>query len=60
MRGIRRGAQDIVKLGKDGKISGISEDDAFRVGKDIDATTEECNKILTEIVEKKQALVMDV
>lgn len=60
LRGIRRGAQDIVKLGKDGKISGISEDDAFRVGKDIDATTEECNKILTEIVEKKQALVMDV
>ena len=60
LRSIRRGAQDIVKLGKDGKISGISEDDAFRVGKDIDAVTEECMKELNDIVEKKQAKVMDV
>ena len=60
LRSIRRGAHDIVKLGKDGKISGISEDDAFRVGKEIDAVTDECIKELNEVLEKKQATVMDV
>ncbi len=60
IRRIRRGAQDVVKEGKDGKLEGISEDDAFRAGKDIDAATEEAIKALNEIVDKKQASVMNV
>lgn len=60
IRRIRRGAQDVVKKAKDGKLEGISEDDAFRVGKEIDAVTDECIKTLNDIVDKKQASVMDV
>lgn len=60
VRRIRRGAQDVVKKAKDGKLEGISEDDAFRVGKEIDAATEESIQSLNGIVEKKQADVMAV
>jgi len=60
IRRIRRGAQDVVKKAKDGKLEGISEDDAFRVGKEIDSVTEECIKCLNDIVDKKQASVMNV
>lgn len=60
LRRIRRGAQDVVKKAKDGKLEGVSEDDAFRSGKEIDSVTEECIKVLNSIVEKKQASVMNV
>ena len=60
VRRIRRGAQDVVKKAKDGKLEGISEDDAFRAGKEIDNVTDECIKALNEIVEKKQASVLSV
>eukprot|EP01083_Nonionella_stella_P131855 400842_1 len=40
VRNIRRKAMDGVKKGKDGKMDGISKDDAFRVGKDVDSVTE--------------------
>ena len=38
---IRRGAMDVVKKGKDGKMEGTSKDDAFCVGKDIESVMEE-------------------
>ena len=61
IRGIRRGAQDVVKMGKNGKLgAGISKDDAFRIGKEIDAVTESCIKKLNEVVEKKQESIMSV
>ena len=60
IRRIRRAAQDFVKKAKDGKMEGISEDDAFRTGKEIDAVTEECIKELNNIVDEKQASVMNV
>ena len=50
----------MVKKAKDGKLEGISEDDAFRVGKEIDSVTEECIRCLNDIVDKKQASVMNV
>ena len=59
IRRIRRSAMDIVKKGKDGKLDGISKDDAFRVGKDVDAVTEEVLSVLNEIVDKKQKSVME-
>jgi len=61
VRRIRRGAQDDVKKGKDGKLGpGISEDDAFRVGKEIDSITEKCIQALNDVMEKKQESVMSV
>ncbi|KAL7427481.1 hypothetical protein ACHAXH_000629 [Discostella pseudostelligera] len=59
VRKIRRSAMDIIKKGKDGKLEGISKDDAFRVGKDVDAVTEEVLSVLNEIVARKQKSVMD-
>jgi ribosome recycling factor len=59
IRKIRRSAMDIVKKGKDGKLDGISKDDAFRVGKDVDSVTEEVLSVLNEIVDKKQKSVME-
>lgn len=61
VRRIRRGAQDVVKKGKDGKLGpGISEDDAFRVGKEVDAVTEKCIESLNNVMEKKHKSVMAV
>ena len=60
LRRIRRAAQDVVKKAKDGKMEGISEDDAFRTGNEIDNVTEECTKNLNAAVEAKQANVMDI
>lgn len=59
VRKIRRGAMDVIKKGKDGKLEGISKDDAFRVGKEVDAVTEEVLSVLNEIVARKQKSVMD-
>ena len=59
VRKIRRSAMDIIKKGKDGKLEGISKDDAFRVGKEVDALTEEVLSVLNEIVDRKQKSVMN-
>ncbi|KAL3761384.1 hypothetical protein ACHAW5_004997 [Stephanodiscus triporus] len=59
VRRIRRGAMDVVKRGKDGKMEGISKDDAFRVGKDIESVTEEVLLRLNDVVVKKQKSVME-
>jgi len=59
VRRIRRDAMDVVKKGKDGKLEGISKDDAFRLGKDIDAATEDVLAVLNEIVDQKQKSVME-
>jgi len=58
-RKIRRSAMDVVKKGKDGKLEGISKDDAFRLGKDVESVTEEVLSVLNDIVEKKQRSVMN-
>ena len=61
VRRIRRGAQDVVKKGKDGTLGpGISKDDAFRVGKEIDVVTEECIDVLNQVVAAKEKSVMAV
>lgn len=59
VRKIRRSAMDVVKKGKDGKLEGISKDDAFRLGKDVESVTEEVLSVLNDIVEKKQMSVMN-
>lgn len=60
IRSMRRKGMDKVKLGKDGKLEGISKDDAFRVSKEIDAVAEEVTKMVNEVVQEKEASVMAV
>eukprot|EP00529_Nitzschia_sp_RCC80_P030308 CAMPEP_0113473852 /NCGR_PEP_ID=MMETSP0014_2-20120614/18264_1 /TAXON_ID=2857 /ORGANISM="Nitzschia sp." /LENGTH=293 /DNA_ID=CAMNT_0000366645 /DNA_START=450 /DNA_END=1331 /DNA_ORIENTATION=- /assembly_acc=CAM_ASM_000159 len=60
IRGVRRKAMDVVKKGKDGKLSGISKDDAFASGKDVDAATEEVMDTLKVIVDAKMDSIMAV
>ena len=59
IRSIRRKAMDIVKRGKEGKLDGISKDDAFRVEKEIESVTKEILLRLDDIVAKKQKSVME-
>ena len=60
VRRIRRAAHDVCKKGQAGKLEGISKDDAFRRGKEIDAITEEMVALLNQKVEEKQNNVMAV
>ena len=60
IRKMRRKAQDKVKLGKDGKMEGISKDDAFRVAKEIDAVVDEVTKLINDAVQEKEESVMAV
>lgn len=60
IRRIRRSAMDVVKEGKDGKLKGISKDDAFRVAKEIEEVTQQVSKTLNECVADKQETVMAV
>lgn len=59
VRKIRRTAMDVISRGKQGKLEGISKDDAFRAGKDVEAATEEVLGAFKGIVEKKQRSIMD-
>jgi len=59
VRKIRRAAMNIIKKGTDGKLEGISKDDAFRLGKEVESITEEVLGVLNAIVEKKQNSVMN-
>lgn len=60
LRTIRHKAMDTIKLAKDGKLEGISKDEAFRVGKEIDTVSDAMTKELNAVVEEKQARVMAV
>lgn len=60
IRQVRRKAMDKVKKGKDGKIPGISKDDAFANAKAIDNVTESVVKTITDIAEKKLDSIMAV
>ena len=59
VRKIRRAAMNIIKKGTDGKLEGISKDDAFRLGKEVESITEEVLGVLNDIVAKKQNSVMN-
>lgn len=60
IRTVRRKAMDVIKKGKDGKLEGISKDDAFRVGKEIDVVADDVTKMVTDIAHEKEASVMAV
>jgi ribosome recycling factor len=60
LRNIRRAALAVVKQGKDGKLEGISKDDAFRVQKEVDIVMETVTKQLNDMLEQKQASIMSV
>ena len=59
VRKIRRSAMDVCKKGQAGKLEGVSKDDAFRTGKDVESVTEEVLKVLDEMVKEKQKSVLE-
>mmetsp|Transcript_146 Transcript_146/g.339 ORF Transcript_146/g.339 Transcript_146/m.339 type:complete len:336 (+) Transcript_146:69-1076(+) len=59
IRKIRRSAMDVCKKGQAGKLEGVSKDDAFRTGKDVESVTEEVLKVLDEMVKEKQKSVLE-
>lgn len=61
LRLVRRSSLDIIKKGKEHRSgSGISEDDAYKVGKEIDVVSDKCIKDLGMMIKKKQEDVMNV
>ena len=58
IRNIRRTAHEIVKKGQLGKLEGTSKDDAFRVGKEVEAVTEEAIDWINRMIENKQRSVL--
>uniref|UniRef100_A0A7S2WDC2 Ribosome recycling factor domain-containing protein n=1 Tax=Eucampia antarctica TaxID=49252 RepID=A0A7S2WDC2_9STRA len=58
IRKVRRDAQHIIKKAKDGKMEGISKDDAFRVAKTIDTSTENTIALLNSAIDKKKESVL--
>jgi ribosome recycling factor len=58
IRHLRRNAHYIVKKGPLGKLDGVSKDDAFRVGKEVEAITEEAIATVQSMIGKKQQHVM--
>jgi ribosome recycling factor len=60
LRQVRRKAMDVIKKGKDGKLEGISKDDAFACSKEIDQATEQVMDKLKGIVDEKMNSIMAV
>jgi len=60
IRDIRRKAMNKVKQAKDGKLEGVSEDEAFRTGKEIDSATEKVTKKLNDQLQAKQDEILAV
>jgi ribosome recycling factor len=60
IRQVRRKAMDLVKQGKDGKLTGISKDDAFASGKEIDTLLETVSERLQKLVDVKMNNIMAV
>ncbi|VEU37466.1 unnamed protein product [Pseudo-nitzschia multistriata] len=60
LRGVRRKAMDAVKKGKDGKLAGVSKDDAFASGKEIEAASEAATERLKAVVAEKMDSIMAV
>jgi ribosome recycling factor len=58
LRQVRRKAMDVVKKAKDGKLEGISQDEAFARGKELDAVTESVMSTLQALVDKKLESIM--
>ena len=51
---------EVVKKGKDGKLSGVSKDDAFTSGKDIEVASEAAAETIKNIVAEKMDSIMAV
>ena len=60
IRNVRRKAMETVKVGKEGKLEGVSKDDAFRAAKEIDAVVDDVTKLINDAVHAKEASVMAV
>jgi len=60
IRQVRRKTMEGIKKGKDGKITGISKDEAFACGKELDTLTESVTERLQKLVDEKIHSIMAV
>jgi len=60
IRGVRQKTNDCIKQAKDGKLEGVSRDDAFRAAKDIDKVTEEIMRKINATLQQKEKSIMNV
>ena len=60
IRTVRRKQMNIVKQAKEGKIPGVSEDDAFGNAKDLEKVTQDVLKILQDSVDRKLDSILNV
>lgn len=60
IRQVRRKAMEVMKKGKDGKIPGISKDEAFASAKELETITEAVTDRLQKLVEEKIKSIMVV
>lgn len=60
IRQVRRKAMEVMKKGKDGKIPGISKDEAFASAKELETITEAVTDRLQKLVEEKIKSIMAV
>ncbi len=60
IRQVRRKAMEVIKKGKDGKLPGISKDDAFACAKELDTLTESVTDRLQKMVDEKMNSIMAV
>lgn len=60
IRKLRRKPMAQIKAGKEGKLEGISKDDAFRISQEIDSVTESVIKQVDSVLAEKEKTVMTV
>eukprot|EP00546_Thalassionema_frauenfeldii_P007603 CAMPEP_0178919472 /NCGR_PEP_ID=MMETSP0786-20121207/14456_1 /TAXON_ID=186022 /ORGANISM="Thalassionema frauenfeldii, Strain CCMP 1798" /LENGTH=257 /DNA_ID=CAMNT_0020593407 /DNA_START=322 /DNA_END=1095 /DNA_ORIENTATION=+ len=60
IRKLRRKPMAQIKAGKEGKLEGISKDDAFRISQEIDSVTESVIKQVDSVLVEKEKTVMTV
>ena len=59
IRNVRRKHMNVVKQAKDGKIPGVSEDDAFSNSKELEKVTQDALKLLQDSVDRKLESILD-
>mmetsp|Transcript_11406 Transcript_11406/g.16741 ORF Transcript_11406/g.16741 Transcript_11406/m.16741 type:complete len:317 (+) Transcript_11406:212-1162(+) len=60
IRKLRRKPMTQIKAGKEGKIEGVSKDEAFRISKEIDTVTENVIQTVDSLLVEKEKSVMTV
>lgn len=60
VRGVRHKTNHRIKQAKEGKLEGVSKDEAFKAAKDIDKVTEKIMKKINNMLHEKERSIMNV